>query len=681
MSCRLLAATMLFVVSAHAGTNNAIVVSAPRLDNLDLMAVDTVANTTVIDRQTIEQSGAASVADLLRNEANVLVRGAAGDPTGGEISMRGFGENSGLRVLVLVDGHKMNRPDMGRIEWQNLPVSNIERIEVVRGGQNVLYGNHALSGVIKITTRRSTATGVQASGAIGSFGYIEGSAGYHGAAGDFDYHVGIQAYSYDGFRSNSASKATTASGSIGWYPNDTDVVTLRGSLGRSDVEFPGWLTYEQMQDDPTQSTNAAGTSTDWSGLASLLYETERVWGAARVNAGYNYRDRESDWDSSPIKSYSQIEISGFSFAPRVRYGSEESFLMGGFDFNHDGLDIERYLDAERDIVLAEGEFGRFTAAPYLFVQRTFVEKTVLNGGARYEHARTDNRYTEYVAEQLRPIIQTNRGPMPNPDYKNPPDVRADVSYDGIVKKQGWAAEIGLSHKLSERTDVWLGYDRVYRYPTLDETASYQGFPLADPLNKNLDPETGDNFEVGTRYGNRDWRVSLTGFYLMLDNEIVFDPEIALNGFSGLNVNMGSTRRLGTEAEVAWAKRWYGASTSWTLVDARINGGENDDNRVPLAPWATGVLSGWVEPVDPLRLTLFYTYVSEQYQGGDDENTERKMDAYGLLGFRVNIAMSKRTSLYVVMDNLLDETYATAAYSGAFYPGSGRSFRVGISAEL
>jgi len=671
-------AGVLLLAPAFAETNNAIVVSAPRLDDLDLMAVDTVANTTVIDRQAIEQSGTASVTDLLRSEANVLVRGTSGDPNEGELSMRGFGENSGLRVLVLVDGHKINRPDMGTMEWRNLPVSNIERIEVVRGGQNVLYGNHALSGVVKITTRRSTADGAKVVGAIGSFGYIEGSAGYHGAADDFDYHVGIQSYSFDGFRSNSASHASTASGSIGWYPNDTDVVTLRGSLGKGYVEFPGWLSYEEMQRDPTQSNNAGDEfSKDWSGLATLLYETDRDWGAARVNTGYNYRDRESELNLGPtnLKSHVQNEISGFTFAPRVRYGPEDSFLMGGVDFNYDGLDIERYLDEQRDIMLAWGEFSRITAAPYIFAQRTFAEKTVLNGGARYEHAQTDNRHVEYVAEQLRSIIQTNRGPMPNPDYKNPPDVRADLSYDGIVEKQGWAAEVGLSRKLGEQSDVWLGYDRVYRYPTLDETASYQGFPLADPLNRNLDPETGDNFEVGVRHDNRDWRVSLTGFYLMLDNEIVFDP------IGNLNDNMGSTRRLGTEAEVAWAKRWYGASTQWTFVDARINGGENDGNRVPLAPWANGVLSGWVEPVDPLRLTLSYTYVSEQYRGGDDENDERKMDAYGLLGFRANITMSKSTSLYIVMDNLLDEAYATSAYSIAFYPGSGRSFRTGLTVEF
>ncbi|MEN8254554.1 MAG: TonB-dependent receptor plug domain-containing protein, partial [Verrucomicrobiota bacterium] len=133
MSFRLqLVAGLMAVVPAFAGTNNAIIVSAPRLDDLDLMDVAVAADVTVVDREAIEQSGAASVPELLQNEANVLIRSTTGNGNDGQIAMRGFGENSHLRTLVLVDGHKVNRPDMGGIEWQSIPVSNIERIEVIR---------------------------------------------------------------------------------------------------------------------------------------------------------------------------------------------------------------------------------------------------------------------------------------------------------------------------------------------------------------------------------------------------------------------------------------------------------------------------------------------------------------------------------------------------------------------
>ncbi len=660
---------LMAVIPAFAGTNSAIIVSAPRLDNLDLMDMAVAADVTVIDRETIERSGAMAVPQLLEQQANVLVRGQGGNAFDGQLSMRGFGDNSHLRVLVLVDGHKANRPDLGGIDWQTLPVSNIEKIKVIRGGQNVLYGNHALSGVVAITTKRGGDAGLQVDGAIGSFGYYSGSASYGGTLDEADFLVGINSYGYEGYRSNSTSRATIAHASAGWFLNDTDTLTLRTSGGKSYVQFPGSLTYEQMLDDPTQSSNLGDQfSENWSGLATLLYEAEREWGAARVNTGVNFRGRESTLSGL----YTDNDQLGVSFAPRARFGEQETFWMAGFDLNYDQLAVENYLDESRTILESWGEFARITASPYLFAQHSFSRKTILNGGLRYEYIGTDNLYTEYVENQLLPVLDTNRGPIPNPSYKNPPDVDADASYDGWLEKQGWAAELSVSQSLSEQWDVFAGYDRVYRYPTLDETAAYQGFPLTDPLNENLDPEYGNNFEIGTKYVDRTWRASLTGFYLMLDNEIAFDD------VANLNRNIGATRRFGLEPELVWQKEWYGASTRWTFVDARFDGGTNEGNRVPLVPWAYGVTAVWVAPVPEFRLTASYTYVSEQYQGNDDANTERKVDAYGWVGLSASITMSDQVSLVFSVHNLFDEIYATSAYLGGFYPGSGRSFRMGIT---
>lgn len=648
-------AAVLLVVPAFAGANHTIIVSAPRLDDLDLMAVDVAADVTPIDRATIEQSGAASVPELLQREANVLVRSTSGTGTAGQLSLRGFGDNSHLRILVLVDGHKVNRPDMGGIAWQDLPVSNIERIEVIRGGQNVLYGNHALSGVVKITTRRGKGAGLKLDGKIGSFGYRSGSASYGETFGDFDYHAGISRYTLDGFRSNSTSRATTAFGSLGWYASDTDTLTFRGSYSDSYMELPGSLTYEQMKDDPTQSAIAGDeASEDQSGLFTLLYETERDWGAARANAGLNLRER----DTSLGGIYQHLEIYGVSVAPRVRLGSRDDFFMAGLDLNYDALELELYLDASRDIVKAWAEIERITTSPYLFARRTITEKNILNGGVRYEYAETDNHYIE-------------RGKVTNRGEIIPGD-----SFAGVVKKDGWAAELSWSHQLTERLELWAGYDRVYRYPTFDETAVYQGFALASPLNKKLDPETGNNFELGSRLNGREWKASLTGFCLLMDDEIVFDD------VARLNRNMGDTRRIGVETEVRWNRGWYGASTRWTFIDARQQGGTNDVNKVPLVPSAYGITSIWVEPIEQMNISATYTYVSEQYQGNAKNNVfPNKLKAYEVVDLRVNIAMAQYASVYFSINNLFDENYATTAFSGGFYPAAERSFRAGLTLEF
>jgi len=228
----------------------------------------------------------------------------------------------------------------------------------------------------------------------------------------------------------------------------------------------------------------------------------------------------------------------------------------------------------------------------------------------------------------------------------------------------------------------VGYDRVYRYPSLDETAAYQEYPLSDPLNEDLDPETGNQFEIGVSGESAKWDFSSTAFYMAMDNEIVFTEIANYSGTSvRMNTNLGATRRYGLESGVSMNRKWYGASLRWTFQDARLHGGENDGNRVPLVPWNYGTVSTWVEPVTQLRLTLSYSYVSDQYQGNDEPNAGPEIDAYGLLAFRANIALAEYARLEIMMDNLLNETYASSAYGGMYYPGAGRSFRAGLTLEF
>lgn len=666
-----IAVLTLLAGSAIAATNQAVIVSAPRLDNLDLMAVDTAADVTVIDRETIEESGAVSVPDLLRSEANVLIRSTSGNVNDGQVSMRGFGENSGLRTLILVDGHKMNRPDMGATLWSSVPLSNVEQIEVIRGGQNVLYGDNALAGVVKITTKRGADIGTQASGAIGNFGYISGYIGHGGAAGNFDYYVGVDGYESDGYRSNSLSRAATLTGSLVWYAGEADTFTLRLSRTDSHQQYPGPLTYEQMMEDPTQSNF---TSNDYSDAqnsqATLIWETSRDRGSARVTSGYHRRDL--DWQLGGIVANNLIQ--GFSLGPRVKWGDDKRFLMGGLDVTYDVLNYTRFLPENTSYVSSEAEMDRVTLQPYLFAQRTFHKKWSMGAGARYETARTEGINKEYTKDQILPYIETNRGRLPNPEYKNPPDLTTN-SFDGVVSMDGWAATVSLTREFDRDSSAWIRYDRVYRYPVLDEVASYQGFSLDDPFNASLEPEEGDHYVLGANHGKGHWMLQGSAYALLMDSEIVFDP------VARLNRNVGETRRIGTELAVDWDRSWYGLGTRWTLQHSTLQSGEYEGNAVPLSPPLYGVVSAWIDPVSALRLSLNWTYISEQYQGNDDANEQDKLDAYNLLGFKALIKMSDYVRLTVSIDNLLDENYASSAYSGVYYPGSGRSFRIGMNVNF
>lgn len=131
-----------------------VVLSASRLAQSPL---DASAPVTVIDRETIRDSGFTEIHDLFRLVPGFLV---ADWPDGSPIVVnQGLGDAYSRRLLVLVDGRAVYDPFRGGVDWQDLPlrVEDIERIEVVRSPNPASYGANAFQGVINIFTRRPLA--------------------------------------------------------------------------------------------------------------------------------------------------------------------------------------------------------------------------------------------------------------------------------------------------------------------------------------------------------------------------------------------------------------------------------------------------------------------------------------------------------------------------------------------
>ena len=116
------------------------------------------ASVQVITRAEIESSVSTSLLDVLRGKAGIQVHDTIGNGSRATFSLRGFGENSVNNTLLLVDGRSLNRPFMGGADFNSVPLSNIERIEIIRGAGTVLYGDQAVGGVINIITRQPTET-------------------------------------------------------------------------------------------------------------------------------------------------------------------------------------------------------------------------------------------------------------------------------------------------------------------------------------------------------------------------------------------------------------------------------------------------------------------------------------------------------------------------------------------
>jgi iron complex outermembrane receptor protein len=112
----------------------------------------------VITQEDVRRSGATAIPDLLRMVPGLDV--AQIDADSWAISSRGFNEQIADKLLVLIDGRSVYDPSFSGVFWdqQNVPMEDIERIEVIRGPGATVWGANAVNGVINIITKSSKAT-------------------------------------------------------------------------------------------------------------------------------------------------------------------------------------------------------------------------------------------------------------------------------------------------------------------------------------------------------------------------------------------------------------------------------------------------------------------------------------------------------------------------------------------
>src|SRR5580698_4791330 len=112
----------------------------------------------VITQEDIRRSGATNIPDLLRMVPGLDVAQINGNTWA--ISARGFNLQFANKLLVLIDGRAVYSPLFGGVNWdtQDVPLEDIERIEVIRGPGGTVWGANAVNGVINIITKKTADT-------------------------------------------------------------------------------------------------------------------------------------------------------------------------------------------------------------------------------------------------------------------------------------------------------------------------------------------------------------------------------------------------------------------------------------------------------------------------------------------------------------------------------------------
>ena len=113
---------------------------------------DTLASVSVITREDIEFSVVQDLFELLRLQPGVDIVRTGGPGAQTSVFLRGSNSN---HVLVLIDGVRVSSSNTGAYSWEQLPVNQVERIEIVRGPRGSIYGSDSIGGVIQVFTRSS----------------------------------------------------------------------------------------------------------------------------------------------------------------------------------------------------------------------------------------------------------------------------------------------------------------------------------------------------------------------------------------------------------------------------------------------------------------------------------------------------------------------------------------------
>jgi iron complex outermembrane receptor protein len=635
---------------------------------------------SVITEDDIKRSNAQNVADVLRTILGILVSDWTGNRKSVTVDIRGFGETGSLNTLVLVDGRRVTQVDLSGTDWSQIPLDQVERIEVIRGGGSVLYGDNAVGGVVNIVTKKGKEKpSVQAEAVGGSYGLNIQRGSSRGTLGDFHYAVHARHENTNGFRDNGYYEGKDFGGSVGYNLEDIFSIDFTTNYHADRFGMPGALTEQDlltMDRDDTTHPDDQGETEDW--FLQLTPGLDlKQWGRISVGFAYRQRDTESqsyyiDWFGVGQWGTLTNDIPTFSVSPQWVWERDVSTfhnkLIVGLDYYYTDANNE-YLDTglgdpARNFISSDTEVQRDAWALYFHDDFSILKTLIFSCGYRYEQVNNDFEGSSYDS------------------WTSTWTSFVDEKDDGM---HAW--EAGLTYLFLENSKVYGRVSSSYRYPTIDEYfSSWSG------LNTLLEPQEGVTYEVGVDHFFTDTiRSGLTFYWMELENEIYYNPLGGPSGF-GANENYDKTRHWGIEFSAEgkpwdWLRLW----ANYTFIKAIFREGVYKSNDVPGVPnhkvsFGFDLTPDFVAFLEGLEFNVWATYVSAQRFISDQPNIYPKLDDYITANAKVSYTWKFLTA-FIGVNNIFDEKYSEyGAYSWfrsqlAYYPLPGVNFLGGLSIKF
>jgi iron complex outermembrane receptor protein len=608
------------------------------------------AGVSVVTKERIEQSNAQNVVDLLRDEINIEVRDIYGNGKSASVDIRGFGETGLLNTLVLVDGRRVNSIDLSGVDWTQIPLDQVERIEIIRGAGSVLYGDNAAGGVINIITKKPekpfSAT-AEISG--GSYHYNKESGSVGGKWGRLSAIFNASYSATNGYRENGFLRTRDVGGKVIYDLNENISFNLSGSFHQDDQGLPGALPkaiYEVDRRETLAPDDRAKTD-DW---YLALGTKAKLWDFGRFEIDLSYRDRNVDDLFRSFSFEDKRNLSTWGVTPR--YILEKPVwtlpnkLTLGLDFYHSDSDVFSESSFRSNRV----EVKKRSTGLYLLDELSLFKNLILSAGYRHEWVTYD-------------LFQ---------DLPRAKDKMND-------NEPAW--NVGLNYLFGKKSSAFLSVKRSFRFPVSDELIQY--FPTFQ-VNPEIKPQTGYQYEAGVRHAFTDQiEANLTLFWIETRNEIFYNP------LTFTNENFPKTRRQGIEVgtrtrPLPWLTLWGNYSYIKPSLQEKPYSG-NDIPGVPRHKGSLGTEVDFGKAFDFLKgfqLSSKATIVASRRFISDWANQVERLGGYYTWDAKLSYSW-KGLQAFVGVNNLTNQKYSefgviNAAGAEFFYASPVRNFVGGIS---
>lgn len=642
-------ALLLSALPSFAENVPTVVVSATRSEQ---SAVTVPASITVITREEIVASGAATLSDVLRGRAGMQVSDLFGDGSLVSLGMRGFAQNASSNTLVMVDGRRLNYSDTRSPDLSYIAVQDVERIEIIKGGAGVLFGDQAVAGVINIITRTPQVAETTAELQSGSYNRM-GANVYHSNKLDngLKYKLSASGFQTDNYRDHNEHRNTNLTGYVAQDYASGNVFAELQKVS-DDLQLPGAIIQSELDADRRQSNS--GFINDFSNTDTNV---TRIGVKQGINNDWSFEaeatNRDIDQDvrqsfrNNPSPQTGRSSRDLVSLNPRVIGSLPVENGDALMTLGVDGETADYYLNLPNAYGTATQANDQEMTALYVQLVYPAMKDLSVTAGAR--RAKVQNEISDTSSYNFAPL---------------------DVTVNDSVT----VAELGMRYALTENDSISLRRDENFRFAKISE------FALADS-GTILETQEGVSYEVSYKAERGTYNYEIQLYRMYLENEFFFDPSI---GTYGANVNLDETIHDGAVFEYA---RDISASVyvsmNYTYTNAEFSSGGLNGNKISgIADNQLGMRLGgqgdaWNGYVELIA-------VGDKYASGDNMNTLQKESGYGVVNASAAL-VEKTLDVRLRINNVFDKRYSEFVtdngYARAFQPSPERNVMLTIGMKF